>query len=175
MSERNYAAEMRAIIDAETAGTSYSSPVVAEHIVTKLRATDPDLLDGWLHSQAEFFIRHAINLRDCSTRTHARTAARRQAFGSDAKRHAGGESTAMVAWLNVPFAVEDGTRKRLGDLTADDLTFVADTYDSRARENAMTAAFLRALRKRVGRKTVADHFTDEQLNRMWLSLTSKAA
>lgn len=171
--ERNFVAEMRAVIDAETAGGNYSSPLVAQHIVRKLRVTDPDLLEGWLNAQAEFFIRHAINLRDCSARTHARTASRRRAFGADAERHDAGASGAMVAWLTVPFPVEDGTRKSLADLTAADLDFVASHYEQRAAENQMTATFLRALRKKVGRKTVKDQFDDAQLNAMWQSIAGK--
>jgi hypothetical protein len=73
--DRQYVAEMRALIDAETASGDYSSPLVAEHIVNKLRVTDPALLQGWLDAQAVQFVRHMINLRDCSARTHARTAA----------------------------------------------------------------------------------------------------
>lgn len=39
--ERDYAADMRAVIDAETAAGDYESTVVAAHIVQKLRETDP--------------------------------------------------------------------------------------------------------------------------------------
>lgn len=167
---RDYAADMRSVIDAETSGGPYSSPVVAEHIVAKLRVTDPDLLHGWLEAQAVQFVRMAINQRDCSTRTYARTAARRSQFAADAKLHEAGEADALVKWSTVPFVIEDGTRKRLADLTAADLTFVADTYEQRANENAMTAAFMRALVKRVGKRTVGDVYTDQQLSRMWESL-----
>jgi hypothetical protein len=169
--ERDYAAEMRALINAETATGPYASTVVAAHIVRKLRATDPDLLHGWLDAQATDFVRQAINERDRSTRTYARTAGRRSAFGDDARRHEAGQGDALVRWLSVPFPVEDGSRKRLADLTAADLDFVADRYEQRAAENAMTAAFLRALRRKVGRKTVGDCFDDAQLTAMWRSIS----
>lgn len=170
-SERDFIAEMRAIIDAETSSGPYISGVVAEHIVEKLRANDPELLDGWLNVQAASFLRHAINLRDCSARTYARTATRRGVFAKAAQEHEAGNSAPLVRWLNVPFAVEDGSRKRLADLTAADLDFAASTYEARAAENAMTASFLRALRKKVGRLTVGDKFSDEQLTAMWASLS----
>lgn len=169
--ERDYAAEMRAVIDAETAGGPYASPVIAEHVVRKLRVTDPDLLDGWLQAQAVNFVRMMINQRDCSARTYARTAINRRAFGDAAKLHEAGTPDAVRPWLSVPFPVEDGTRKRLADLTAADLSFVAERYEDRARENRMTAAFLLALAKKLGaKKTVGDVYTDAALSRMWDSI-----
>lgn len=63
MSTRDFAAEMRAVIEAEAAGGPYVSAVVAAHIVDKLRATDPELLDGWLQAGAVQFLRHAISQR----------------------------------------------------------------------------------------------------------------
>lgn len=169
--ERDFAAEMRAVIDAETAGGPYVSAQVAEHIVAKLRATDPGLLDGWLHAQAVNFLRHAINLRDCSTRSHARAVSGRRAFGEAAAAHGAGDTTALSGWLGVVHVVEDGTRKRLSEMTAADLEHVASDYDSRAAENAMHATFLRALRKKVGRKAVGDVFSEDRLAEMWRSLS----
>lgn len=168
---RDFIAEMRAIIDAETASGPYVSPLVAEHIVEKLRANDPDLLDGWLHVQAVSFVRHAINLRDCSKRTHARTATRRGVFAKAVEEHEAGNSEPLVVWLNVPFPMEDGSRKPLADLTSADLKFVAAAYEHRANENAMTAAFMRKLAAKVGKGTVGEKFTDEQLAAMWNSLS----
>lgn len=167
MSERNYAAEMRAVIDAETGDGPYVSRVAAEHVVEKLRATDPDLLGGWLDAQAEHFVWQLINDRDRSTRSYARSAAKPRAFGEDAES---GEPRRMVRWLNVPFSVEDGSRKRLAALTKTELLFVADAYDARAQENKLTAAFMRAIARKVGPATVADTYTDEQLAAMWSSL-----
>lgn len=170
MSARDFAAEMRALIDAETATGPYVSRVVAAHVVEKLRATDRDLLDGWLDAQAETFVWQLINDRDRSMRAHARTARPRREFGDAAAEHQGGKPQALVRWLTVPFAVADGSRKRLAEMTADDLLFGADAYDSRAEENRMTAVFLRAIARKVGAGVVRDHFTDEQLTAMWSSL-----
>src|SRR4051812_33143842 len=145
--DRDYIAEMRAVIAAETADGPYVSGVVATHIVNKLRATDRDLLEGWLDQMAVAFVRHAINLRDCSARTAARTGARRRQFAEDAGKFERGNRSAMSHWLAVVHVVEDGSRKKLAEMTAADLAHVADGYEARASENAMTAAFLRALGK----------------------------
>lgn len=179
MSTRDYAADMRAVIDAETGGGPYVSRVIAAHIVEKLRATDSDLLSGWLDAHAEQLIWQAINDRDRSTRSHARATARRSVFAAAAKAHESGEAhesgddVPLTHFLNVPYVVANGSRKRLADLDAADLTFVADAYDERARDNAMNAAFLRALSKKVGGGRVADQFSEDRLAELWRSITSR--
>jgi hypothetical protein len=168
---RDYRSEMRAVIDAETAASNYVSGIVAEHIVDKLTETDPDLLDGWLRANAAFLVRHFINLRDCSTRTRARTQARRIEFSAAAGEFEAGDDTAMTSFLDVVHVVEDGSRKKLADLTAVDLAHVATDYEARAAENQLHAAFLRALAKKVGRRTVGQVFDEKKLAAMWLSLS----
>lgn len=171
--DRDYAADMRAVIDAETAGGPYSSPQVAEHIVNKLRVTDPDLLDGWLNAQAVNFVRHAINLRDCSSRSHARMTSGRSVFAADAKLHEAGDQDAMSGWLDVVHPMDDGTRKRIADMTADDLLYVAADYDSRAKENLLHGAFLKAVAKKVRKGKVSDFFTDAKLAQLWRSISGQ--
>lgn len=170
--ERNYAAEMRALIDAETAGESYETPAAAQNIVRKLRVTDPDLLLGWLDSQAEHFVWQAINDRDRSTRSRVRQQARRSAFAEAAETfQSGGGKKAMTSFLSMPFVIEDGSRKRLADMGAADLVYAADQYEVIEHEAALNKAFLRALSKKVGKSKVSDHFTEQQLGRMWTSLS----
>lgn len=170
---RDYAAEMRAVIDAETSQGPYASPVVAAHVVEKLRATDPELLAGWLDSQAVNFIRHMINLRDCATRTHARHMSGRSVFGAAAKAHEAGETGALAGWLSVVHVCEDGERKRLSEMNAADLGFVADDYARRAAENALAEAFLRAVAKKVGRRKVGDVFDEAKLSQLWNSISGR--
>lgn len=173
---RDYAADMRRIIDAETGHSAYSSRVVAEHIVEKLRATDPDLLGGWLNTQAETIVWQAINDRDRSLRSHARSAGGRKAFAEAAEAHAAGDSAALGRWLATPFSVADGLRKPLAQMTRDDLNFAAGAYEERANQNAMTAALLKAIAKKVRRgTTVSDHFTDEQVDGLWQSISGRLA
>lgn len=170
---RNYAAEMRALIDAETSGGPYVSATVAEHIVDKLRATDPDLLDGWLNAQAVQFLRHAINLRDCSVRSHARQTAGRSVFRDAAEAAEAGDPEALTSFLGTVYVVEDGSRVRLAEMRKPELLFVADDYERRETENALQKLFLRALARKVGRGRVADHFTEEQVAAMWQSASGR--
>lgn len=175
MTDRDYAAEMRAVIDAETADGPYQSPVVAAHIVEKLAATDPELLSGWLHGQAVNFVRHAINLRDCAVRTHVRLTASRSVFRQASDAHEAGDTAALAGWLGVVHVVEDGSRKRLAEMDAADLGFVADDYGRRAAENALAEAFLRAVAKKVGRRRVSDVFDETKLSALWNSISGRAS
>lgn len=169
---RDFAVEMRAVIDAEATGT-YVPGVVAAHIAAKLRQTDKDLLTGWLDAQAETFIRQAINNRDNSQRTAARHSRPRSVFAADAEAAEAGEPERLAGWLGTRFTIEDGSRKPLAEMSKDELLFASDTYAARANENRLTAAFLKAIARKVGAKKVADQFTDEQLTTMWDSLSGR--
>jgi len=167
---RDYAAEMRALIDAETSHGPYVSRMIAREIVEKLQANDADLLNGWLMVHAERLIWAAINERDRSVRGKARSANSRSRFGAAADKHDEGEPEALGEWLSCPFVVEDGSRRALATLTKVDLLFVAGTYDDRAKANSFEGVFMRALAKKVRTGTVADHFTDETLGALRRSL-----
>ena len=169
---RDWATEMRVVMDAETSGGPYVPALVAAHIVEKLTATDPELLDGWLHAGAVSFLRQAINLRDHSARTHARTTAGRSVFRKAAEDLEGGDEQAVTAFLATVYMSEEGARVRLGDMRKPDLVYAADEYQARVRENAMQESFLRALAKKVGGRRVSDVFNDEQLAAMWNSITA---
>jgi hypothetical protein len=168
---REVVREMRELIDQRTAGIQYQAPTVAHEIVEHLRENDPELLIKWLYAQAERFVLQSINDRDRSVRATARTAAPRRDFAEAIEAHERGDSTVLSGWLSVPFVLEDGTRKRLADMEREDLTSVSNSYAERARQNQMQATFLRALADKVGAGTVKDFFTDEDLSRMWRSLS----
>jgi hypothetical protein len=186
---RDYAAEMRAVIDAEATG-AYAPPAIARRIVEKLRATDPELLAGWLDAQAENIVREAVNHRDRSHRTKARYSAPRSTFAMEARAveqtNAGFAADGWAAdsprerraaqmgrWLSSRFTVADGSRKQLADMTGGELLFAGDAYSARARESLLTAAFLKAIARKVGERTVIEHYTEQQLADMWDSLTVK--
>lgn len=169
---RDYAAEMRAVIDAEATG-SYVPAVVAKAIVEKLRETDADLLSGWLNAQAETFVRQAINNRDNSQRTAARHSGPRSVFAEDAEAAEAGEPERLAGWLDTRFTISDGSRTPLRAMNHDDLLFVGDAYEARARDNKLTAAFVKAVARKVKAGVVGDHFTDEQLSTMWDSLAGR--
>ncbi len=167
------ATKMREVIDQHTADGPYTPRAAAGEIVAKLRQNDPELLAAWLDTQAEHFVWQAINDRDRSTRAHMAREKRFAAYRNAAAAHDGGDQTALTGFLDAPYTVGDGTRRKLGKLRHDDLVFVADTYQERARRNSMREAFIRALANTVrGKDTVADRFSEEQLAAMWQSISS---
>jgi hypothetical protein len=170
MTVRDFAAEMRAVIDAETSHGPYVSRVIAREIVEKLEANDAELLDGWLREHAEQLVWQAINDRDRSMRSSARATSSRSAFAAAANAAEGGDGQALGRFLSCPYVTEDGSRLRLAELTHADLLFVAKGYDAQSKQAAMEAAFFAALARKVRKGTVADHFTEERIAELRRSL-----
>lgn len=168
---RDYAGEMLKVIDEAIDGEPYRSRVIATRVVETLRATDRDLLNGWLDAQAEEFVWNLINTRDRSTRSHAAATSSSKVFGEMTERVAkSGDTEELTGWLAAPFPVADNQRKKLADLNYADLVYVADEYAARVQQNRMREIFLRQIAKKVGDDLVKDHFTAEQLADMWKSL-----
>lgn len=167
---RNYAAEMREVIDRMTEG-EYSSPVVAQQIVMKLTVEDPKLLHGWLLSQAADFIRHSINLRDSSLRGHNRSSVSRSVFRQATEALSQGDQEPMTRFLVEVYVVEGGTKKPLGEMRAADLTFASAEFTVRATKNQMQATFLRVLSEKVGDGKVSDLYDEAKLIELWRSIS----
>lgn len=175
---RNYAADMRIHIDNALQHRGHvPDRTVAENLARTLRATDPDLLDGWLHEQAVNLLRDTIATIERSRRGHTRVVNGRHAFAAATSRAQAGDMDGIESFLGVRYII-GGARKPLSDLTVADLEAVAGDYEAQAAENALNAAFLRAVAKKLksrrGAVTVADLFTDEQLARMWQSMAVAA-
>lgn len=164
---RNFAEEMREIIDKYTVETPYEPAKVADLIVKHLLEHDSELLHGYLCAQATHIVRNAINRRDASQRVRARRASVTNRMAEITQAVTSGEVTTMAEvkqrWLNCAYTLADGKRHLLRDLDAGDLLYVAAEYDQRARESKMEAAFMRALARMVGPRTVGETFTEERL------------
>jgi hypothetical protein len=170
MTERNYAADMRAAIDEQTQG-EYTAPQAATDLVDKLRAGDPDLLSGWLDAQAVILLTDVIRRINHGKRRVAKSQQSRSVFANAATAHESGDSTSLTTLLDTPWTLPGGTIRPLRAMTKDDLIAVSSDYDTRARENMMNAAFMRALAKKVQPgQTVQDVFSEEQVAAMWGSL-----
>src|SRR5215831_15338268 len=111
----DYAGEIRALIDTYTASGPYIARVVATRILTWLRHNNRKLLAGWLNLMAEELLYRTILDRDRSRRSAVIHRARRAAFRAAAGEHAGGDSGGLTRFLDLPFPVESGHRKRLAD------------------------------------------------------------
>jgi len=165
---RDYAVEMRELIDKETDKGPYEPGAVASEIVTLLQNTDPDLLDGYLRGHAVHIIRDAINRRDQSQRMVARrgaTSARmREILGAIDAGDVQEIAQVRQRWLTATFTLSDGMRHELRTMKRGDLLHVAEDYGRRAAENKMEETFFRALANKVQPgKTVGDMFDEHQI------------
>jgi hypothetical protein len=170
---RNYAAEVRALIDEYTSGSEpYNAATLASKICADLRTRDPQLLAGWLDPQAESIMRDAIARIDASSRGRARSVAGRAAFAAAFNDHLTGNTEAFDRWLDARFTIgEEHTRKPLRTMSKTECVVAADSYDERARRNQLQAAFLRAVAKKVrSNQTVGDVFSEAQLAGLWARL-----
>lgn len=163
---------VRQVVDEHTDRGPYVPRVAAVEVAEWLRRHEPEVLAAWLDMQAEHFLWQMINDRDRSRRGHAMHAGKSAAFRQARDAFAAGETILLRNFLDSPFTIGDGSRRRLADLTTDDLYFVADHYGDRARQNGMREAFIRAIAKKMNGGTVGEHFTEAQLNKMWQNITA---
>lgn len=193
---RDYVAEVRALIDEAISQGPYSAPLLARQLVEKLRANDPELLEGWLDLGAENHLREVIIKIDRVSRTQMRQAHRvagaKSVFDATGKQPSETDQRAMFdlarrqyeesgdpsalnefrsgGWLATRFVV-DGLRKPLGSLTGTQVTVVADAYRRNADPILRQEAFLRAIAKRVGpNRTVEEVYSNEKLIDLWVTV-----
>jgi hypothetical protein len=163
---RDYADEMRKLIDEYRSQSSYNASLAAHEIVNRLMAENQELLDGWLKLHAVQTIRSAMASADAATRAHARgTGSSVSVFAEAARRAEEGDPTALKeGWLQGVYTINaEHDRKALKDMTAEDVLFVASRYEDQSRAAMLEAAFFRALAKKIGMGRVADSFNNTQL------------
>jgi hypothetical protein len=164
MTDRDYAGELRNLIEKETKDGDIAA-VVAARIVQHLRDTDPDLLDGWLQGHAVQLVTDVIGTIDRAGRAHVRAVAGRDDF---AESVAAGD---VQGFLHTRWVVDEAdTRMRLTVMRAPQLRFVARGYRVVSRSAKLEAAFFAALAKKVGAGTVGEHFSEQQIQDLRLSI-----
>jgi len=174
---RDIAHDVRRVIDEEItrAGPTWSAGLVALRVVERLREKDPELLTKWLETLAIDVVRKEIADIARLQKHEARRLsipASTSVFSSAVERFEKGETKALAAWMETIYVVNtENSRKKLRDMDHDDLLYAASDYTNRARTNAMQAAFLRAVAEKVGARTVGEVYDDEELSRLWRSLT----
>lgn len=171
--KRDLAKEVRIVIDEELtkAGDTYIAGQIAQTVVNRLRVSDPELLTKFLDQHAVTIITQIVGNISRALKTYARANSGRVQYAKALERQEAGEPRALGAWLDTVYVVTtDEQRKRLRDMDRNDLEYAIKDYTERARVNALQAAFLRALAKKVGARTVGEVYTDEELTEMWNSL-----
>lgn len=171
---RNYAADMdKAIADAIPEG-DYAAGVVAQDLVNRLREEDPDLLFGFVMMHATKTVTDLIARRSNATRQLLRINAPRARFRKAAETFEQTGDATELSVFKVEFVVDDqDTRRRVGDLTAQDCNYVASCYEATAKRAAMEAAFHRAIGKKVGLGRVRDVMDEDTYLRLYKSITGK--
>jgi hypothetical protein len=173
MTGRDYMTEVRAMIDAACTGT-WSAPGVANSVVEDLRANDPELLAGFLDLCAVDVVRNLVNERDRSTRSYNRKTASRSVFREAAEKHEAGDTEPLeklTYFLQELYVAADGTKVALKNMRGPELNFAADDFAQRARQSQLQEAFLRALAKKCGDRSVGELFTEDQVAALWLSVS----
>ena len=166
---RDFAAEMRALMEAERGGPDFDKAVARDNLVEKLRATDGELWFGWLDLVGPDTVWEHLDRLDRSARAKAIASAQRHTFAAAAEEHAKGNPEPLRQFLDMPIQV-GGTSKPLYSLYATDVWTAKQSYDARARDNRLKGALLGAIYKKLGSRSVGDVYTEEQLHTMWRSI-----
>lgn len=172
---RDYLADMNAAIEAAIPEGDYTAPLVAADLVEKLRATDPDLLSGWLDLRAAAFLADAIARRSNSRRQAARVGAPRRAFAEAAQRFTEETDPAALAPFATEYVIDTAnTRRRVEDMTGADHRFVAAGYAESKRTAALLEKFHLAVARKVGDRRTADVISESEYLSMLRSITGPA-
>lgn len=172
---RDYAAEMRALMDAERTGPNYVKAIARDNIIEKLRETDQELWYGWLDLMGPQILWEALDQID----RHERAATKKKASpraraARAAKALQAGNPEPAREFLDMPISYK-GTTVPLGKMRGTDCLLAKPTYDKLARGNRLMGALLAACAKKAGSRLIEEVYTEEQLAAMWHSLGSRDA
>lgn len=163
-------------LDANREG--YTPAILAQRIVNRLRDENPELLRRWLSYHAVAFVREALNNRARSLKrsNRAKSSQRsvfREAMKDFEKNRGKDPEKTITRFLDEMYRTEDGTTKPLRTMRRRDLRYAAGEYRKQAKEVTMRRLFLEALSEKLGEddQEVGAVYTEEQLDRMWRSLT----
>lgn len=156
---RDYACEFQAYLSKHLPQGDYVLPIVSAEIVEGLRATDPDLLAGWLAVNAQRFVGVYVGSVERSARARQASDAPRRAFAIAAES----DDREALTTFGIHFVVNDGNlRRRLGDMTKADHLYVAERHTDRANAGLFEAAFHKAIARRIpAGKTTSEVLTED--------------
>ena len=121
-------------------------PVEAAKFVAQAREQYPDELAEWLDEHAVAFVSERMTRMSNS---HRATAQRRHS--ARVFEEAGDDPEKLEAFLHLDsrFVIDDmNTRRRLRDMTREDLTYAIADYETQSAQAAFEAAYLRRVAKR---------------------------
>jgi hypothetical protein len=159
---RDYNADMLAAIKrAVPKRGGWVASDVAQKLVATLEENDVDLLHGWLAENSRSIMTDYVS-RVMTSRPASRPKTAIKSAFNDAVTSPT-PAAAVSRWLSSTYAVaDDNTRKALGEMTKDDLLYVADRHERRAKENQFEAIFFQVLARRVPKGKVVDDVLSEK-------------
>jgi hypothetical protein len=166
--DRNYSHEMSVVLGRILeSGDDIVVSVEASKLVAHLAETDPDLLRGWLTSNAEQFVSDALGARLRSKRAYVRRTSQARAFSTAAQS---GDVTKLKPFQVRHIVDDHHTQRAVGQMTGDDHVFVAQSYDLSAQTSQMLAAFHRAVARKVGSRRTEEVMDEETYLRLYESI-----
>lgn len=159
------------VLEEVTPEGDFTHAEVAEKAFALLAEQEPETLAEWLEGVGLRELRDASRQRSLSLRARARRQAGPAAFAAASARFEAGALDALVPLLEVDFCVDDdGTRRRVADMTGTDHAFVAGCYRFSSDREAMEAAFHTAVAKKVGKNRTADVLGEEAYRSLYQSI-----
>jgi hypothetical protein len=149
---------------------------LANKLVEQLRASDPDLLRGWLDLQAENLIRAELTRVTNSQRSRSRSRAAAVAFNAAAREaERTGDYSQLTGLFTVTHVVSnDNMRRQAKDMTGRDHLFVARRYHGSANEFLTLSAFHEAVAREVGDRKTSDVYDNATYERLYRSIVRTA-
>lgn len=161
---RDYLAEMGALVEVWCPlDGDWIATIVSGQMFTWLMANDPDLFHGWCEAQGITILAQRITARSRSQRMSAFHQRGPRAFAKASRAFDAGDVNALDPFKAHYVVDQANTRRSLGDMNKENLHFAASTYENRGNSALFEAAFLTALAKKVGNRTVGEVYTREQI------------
>lgn len=145
----------------------FTSREAGEKALAWLEEHEPEALEEWQRELALSQLREVASHILADRRAVARQVMRAEAVQKHAADLRAGENPLKQVYV----VSMDNTRRAVGDMTADDLMFVAKSYTDQANRLGLEAAFFKQLAKRVGPgQTVKDVLDPEEFSRLYRSI-----
>lgn len=141
---------------------------LAEKAYSTLQERHPELLGEWQRRLTiSALISHAAGIQH-----HRRAAARTVDIQTQVEKMA---ETGESIFSEQSYPLKDNVWKPLGLMTGPDHKFVAERYLVNSKQEALLGQFHKQVAKRVGSKTTAEAFTEEQYLSMLQSIVLPVA
>lgn len=169
-----YGSRINEVLHAFTPVGDFKASDVTDRAFAYLQDEEPELLAGWMDEVARQVLRSHFRAHLLRQRATWRATAQRRAFRNVVNEaEETGDSTSLSDFSFSYVVNEESLRRRVGEMTADDHSFVASVHERSADRLLLLAAFHRAIAKRIPPgKTTADVMDEETYSRIFRSIAT---